>query len=382
MDQIIDIGDLKELARQRLPRMLFDYIEGGSWEESALSRNYSDLDDIELRQRIMTASYNGVSTKTQIKGLGVNAPIVLAPCGLTGLLRGNGELLAATAANDFGVPYCLSMYSIASIEALKRNHNSIWFQVYPLKDKGLMLSLLERADNANCFALVLTLDNAVLGKRKRDHRNSMRSDLKVTMRNASQLLSHPRWLWDIAKADSRTFGNLDQSVTSLRQWNKEHLSPSFSWEDIEWVRKHWKGKLIIKGINDSEDAIQIGDNHLCDVVVVSNHGGRQMDCGPSTISMLPRIVDRLSISNVAVHMDGGIRSGADIAKALCYGASAVWIGRSYLYALAAYGYGGVTAALSLLQDELQAVTLMTGNADVRELGYHCLVSRLPRHPKF
>ncbi len=366
------ISDLKELARQRLPSMLFDYIEGGSWTESALRRNRSDLDNVLLRQRVVSG-ISSVSTESKIAGINTSAPMVLAPCGLTGLMRGGGEIQAALAAHDFGIPYCLSMYSIASIEELKKAHATFWFQLYPLKDRGLMKSLMNRAEDANCSSLVLTLDGPVLGKRLRDHRNQMSSQLKMNMRNSYEFLKHPRWMWDIARSGPHVFGNLEpqQNVKSLSVWNKNNIEASFTWDDISWIRREWKGILILKGINDVEDAIQAED--FCDVIVVSNHGGRQMDCAPSTIQMLPLIRDRLKQSNVSVHVDGGVESGTDIAKYLASGAEAVWVGRSFLYGLIAGGYTGVIAALRILHEELSAVTVLAGQSRSDELGLHNLV---------
>ena len=376
MTIIQSIGDLKELARRRIPRAIFDYADGGSYEERTLKRNASDLDEISFRQRVMV-DVSTVSLATTLVGSPVTMPLAIAPTGMAGFFHADGEIVGARAAAAFGIPFCLSTMSICSIEDVRAATNQpFWFQQYLMRDRGFNQELIERAIAARCSALVLTLDLQVLGERRRDRRNGLTIPPRLTMRNAFDLVCKPAWTRSVLFGKRRTFGNLAgrlggaSGLRTLAEWSATQFDASANWRDVEWVRSCWPGKLILKGVLEAEDA-RLAVAAGADAIVVSNHGGRQLDGAPSTISVLRELVEAVD-GRCEVMFDGGIRSGQDIAKGLALGARAGLIGRSFLFALAAGGEAGVARALAILRDELQVTLALTGTADVAAAGPHIL----------
>jgi L-lactate dehydrogenase (cytochrome) len=374
---IQSIGDLRQLARRRIPRALFDYADGGSYEELTLRRNGADLDALSFRQRVMV-DVSELSLGTTLLGLPVSMPLAIAPTGLAGFFHADGEILGARAAADFGIPFCLSTMSICSIEDVRAaTRKPFWFQQYLMRDRGFNQELIDRAIAAQCSALMLTLDLQVLGERRRDPRNGLTIPPRLTLRNAFDLASKPRWTKSVLFGKRRTFGNLagriggTSKIRTLAEWTATQFDPAANWRDVEWVRSRWPGKLILKGILDPEDA-RLGVAAGADAIVVSNHGGRQLDGAPSTISVLPGIAAAID-GRCEVLFDGGIRSGQDIAKALAQGARGVLIGRSFLFALAAGGEAGVARALEILRNELKVTLALTGITRVAAVGPHILL---------
>ncbi|HEY3655973.1 MAG TPA: alpha-hydroxy acid oxidase [Steroidobacteraceae bacterium] len=373
---IQSIGDLRELARRRIPRAIFDYADGGSYEELTLRRNASDLDALSFRQRVMV-DVSAISLATTLLGSAASMPLAIAPTGLAGFFHADGEIHGARAAAAFGIPFCLSTMSICSIEDVRAaSLQPFWFQQYLMRDRGFNQELIERAIAARCSALVLTLDLQVIGERRRDQRNGLTIPPRLTLRNAFDLATKPKWTKSVLFGKHRTFGNLagriggTSEIRTLAEWTATQFDASANWTDVEWVRSRWPGKLILKGILAAEDArsaLAAG----ADAIVVSNHGGRQLDGAPSTISVLPEIVAAID-GRCEVLFDGGIRSGQDIAKALALGARAGLIGKSFLFALAAGGEAGVTTALKILRDELKFTLALTGTSQVAAVGPHIL----------
>ena len=375
---ILSIGDLRELARRRIPRALFDYAEGGSYEERTLKRNADDLDALAFRQRVMV-DVSAISLATTLLGSPASLPLAIAPTGLAGFFHADGEILGARAAAAFGIPFCLSTMSICSIEDVRSaTTQPFWFQQYLMRDRGFNQELIDRAIAAQCSALVLTLDLQILGERRRDPRNGLTIPPRLTVRNAFDMAMKPAWAYGVLFGKRRTFGNLagriggTSKIRTLAEWTATQFDASANWRDVEWVRSRWPGKLILKGILDAEDAC-LGLATGADAIVVSNHGGRQLDGAPSTISVLPAIAAAID-GRCEVYFDGGIRSGQDIAKALALGARAAWIGKSFLYALAAGGEAGVTKALEILRDELRVTLALTGTSRVANAGRHILIN--------
>jgi L-lactate dehydrogenase (cytochrome) len=376
MALIQSIGDLRELARRRIPRAIFDYADGGSYEEQTLRRNASDLDALSFRQRVMV-DVSAISLATTLLGSAASMPLAIAPTGLAGFFHADGEIHGARAAAAFGIPFCLSTMSICSIEDVRAaTLQPFWFQQYLMRDRGFNQELIERAIAARCSALMLTLDLQVLGERRRDQRNGLTIPPRLTLRNAFDLATKPKWTKSVLFGKHRTFGNLTgriggtSEIRTLAEWTATQFDASADWQDVEWVRSRWPGKLILKGILAAEDArsaLAAG----ADAIVVSNHGGRQLDGAPSTISVLPEIVAAID-GRCEVLFDGGIRSGQDIAKALALGARAGLIGKSFLFALAAGGEAGVTTALKILHDELKFTLALTGTSQVAAVGPHIL----------
>jgi len=369
---ILNIGDLRELARRRIPRAIFDYADGGAYEERTLLRNSADLDAMTFRQRVMVDVSN-VSLETTLVGIPVSMPLAIAPTGLAGLFHADGEILAARAALACGIPYCMSTMSICSIEDVRAaTGQPFWFQQYLMKDRGFNRELIERAAAAQCSALMLTLDLQVQGERRRDPRNGLTIPPRLTLRNAWDVATKPAWALKVLLGKRRTFGNLagriggSSGVRTLAEWTATQFDPAANWRDVEWVRSRWPGKLILKGILDAEDA-RSGLAAGADAIVVSNHGGRQLDGAPSSISVLPEIVAAVD-GRCEVFFDGGIRSGQDIAKALALGARGTLIGKSFLYALAAAGEAGVTRAVEILRNELRVTLALTGTSTVAAAG--------------
>nr|WP_254774565.1 L-lactate dehydrogenase [Marinobacter sp. AC-23] len=372
--------DNRKLAQARLPQMMFDYFDGGAFSEQTLRENTEDFQRLHFRQRVMR-DVSSASVTTRILGQDVAQPLVLAPVGLAGMLARRGEVQVARAAQRGGVPFCLSTVSICSLEevaAATRSAN--WFQLYVLKDRGYSEALLDRAHKAGYTTLVFTVDLPKLGVRYRDVRNGMNGGLSAwgKVQKLSDLLSHPLWLWDVAiKGKPLTFGNLSDAVPSGRNpedfkaWVDQQFDASVTWKDLEWVRQHWPGKLVIKGIMDPDDArsaVDVG----ADGIVVSNHGGRQLDGAPSTISALPAIVEAVS-GKTEILFDGGVRSGQDVVRALCLGANACLVGRAWAYALAAGGEMGVSRMLENFRYEVELTLALLGKTSVEQLNPDDLV---------
>jgi L-lactate dehydrogenase (cytochrome) len=365
------VADLRELAKRRVPRAFFEYADRGSYEETTLRANRAALAQINLRQRVMR-NVDNRSLATDIVGQPVSMPLAIAPTGLTGLQRGGGEILGARAAEKAGIPFCLSTVSICSIEQVRDAVKTpFWFQVYVMRDRGFTRELIERAKAAGCTALMLTADLTVQGQRHREIKNGLSVPPRITLHNLLDMLSKPRWAWSMLNAPSRSFGNLrgrienTDSLTTLAQWIANQFDPTLNWEDLEWIRALWPGKLIIKGILDPEDA-RIAADHAVDAIVVSNHGGRQLDGAPASIDVLPSIVQAVG-DRVQVLFDGGILSGQDLLKALACGAHAGLIGKAFLYGLGAMGEAGVTQTIELIRRELSVSMALTGQTDVRNI---------------
>jgi L-lactate dehydrogenase (cytochrome) len=370
------IEDLRFIARRRIPRALFDYIDRGSYDELTWNRNRDDLRDLKLRQRVM-ADVSNLSVATTVLGEPWSMPLGLAPTGLTGFFHRDGEIEAARAAQAAGVPFTLSTMSICSIEDVRAAvQGNFWFQLYLMRDRGFNEALITRAREARCSALMLTLDLPLQALRRRDPKNGLSVPPRLTAANALEILLRPRWLSSVLLGKRRTLGNLaaffpDRGIAELSEWVGGQFDPSISWKDVAWVRERWPGKLIVKGILDSEDA-RLARAHGVDAIVVSNHGGRQLDGTTSTIAALPHVVDAVA-GGCEVLLDGGITSGQDVLKALALGARACLTGKAFLYGLAANGERGVTLALDILRKELEISMALCGEKDVREVGKQVLV---------
>ena len=372
MKNIAYIEDLRALARRKVPKAFFEYADGGSYNEETLRANRAELEPIKLRQRVMV-DVSERSLATTIIGQKVSAPFALAPIGLCGMQYGDGEILSAQAAEEAEVPFILSTMSINSIEQVaEATAKPFWFQLYVIRDRGFSKDILSRAAKAGCNALVLTVDLQVLGQRHRDIRNGMTVPPQIRLKNIIDIATKPEWVFSILKGKSKTFGNLAghvkgmDDVTSLAQWTNHQFDPALNWKDVDWLKKVWPGKLIIKGILDVEDAktaVKLG----ADAIVVSNHGGRQLDGAPSSISALPAIAQAVG-SDTEVLFDGGIRTGSDMLRALALGARACLIGRAYIYGLGAGGKAGVAKAIDILKKELSVAMALTGTTRVSDIG--------------
>ena len=377
MKNIACIEDLRALARRKVPKAFFEYADGGSYNEETLRANRAELEPIKLRQRVMV-DVSERSLATTIVGQKVSAPFALAPIGLCGMQYGDGEILSAQAAEEAELPFILSTMSINSIEQVaEATTKPFWFQLYVIRDRGFSKDILSRAAKAGCSALVLTVDLQVLGQRHRDIRNGMTVPPQIRIKNIIDMATKPEWVFSILKGKSKTFGNLAghvkgmDDVTSLAQWTNHQFDPALNWKDVDWIKKIWPGKLIIKGILDVEDAktaVKLG----ADAIVVSNHGGRQLDGAPSSISALPPIAQAAG-SDTEVLFDGGIRTGSDMLRALALGAHACLIGRAYIYGLGAGGKAGVAKAIDILKKELSVAMALTGTTRVGDIGPHVLV---------
>ncbi len=378
MSVITTIEDLRVLAQKRVPRMFYDYADSGSWTESTYKANESDFQKIKFRQRV-AVNLQGRSTRSQMIGQDVAMPVAIAPTGLTGMQHADGEILAARAAKEFGVPFTLSTMSICSIEAVSAGTQGhpFWFQLYVMKDREFIESLIERAKAAKCSALVLTLDLQILGQRHKDLKNGLSAPPKLTIANIINMMTKPRWCLGMLGTQNREFGNIVGHVKgvddmgSLSSWTAKQFDPALNWNDVEWVKKKWGGKLILKGIQDIEDA-RLAVNSGADALIVSNHGGRQLDGAESSIESLPRIVDAVG-SQIEVHMDGGIRSGQDVLKAVALGAKGTYIGRSFLYGLGAMGQKGVSKALELIHNELDLTMAFCGKTKIEQVNSSILL---------
>nr|WP_069095541.1 alpha-hydroxy acid oxidase [Methyloligella halotolerans] len=371
-------GLLRLAAKRRLPQGIFDFLEGGSYDELTLKANIRDLADIRLRQRVMV-DVSSRELRTDFLGQQATMPVALGPAGFSGLLHPWGEVLAAKAAHAFGVPFCLSTFSICSMEDVASAASTPFiFQLYMFRDQGVNASLLERARKAGCKTLVLTMDAHIQGRRNRDLDNGLTVPLKVRPKLAYHMTKRPGWLLRWLTSPRRTLGTLAEyapgssELADVSDWAARNYTGSFHQADLEWVRENWPGQLIVKGVLDAEDA-KIARDLGADAILVSNHGGRQLDSAPSTASAFPAVRDAVG-DDVALYFDGGIRTGLDVLKALGMGAQGCFIGRAYLYGLAAYGQRGVQTALQLLADELDVGMALTGSRDVNALP-HDLVYR-------
>jgi L-lactate dehydrogenase (cytochrome) len=384
MKTITCIEDLREVARRKVPKAFFDYVDSGSYNEETLRANRADLETIKLRQRVMV-DVSERSLATTVIGQKISAPFALAPIGLCGMQHGDGEILAAQAAEEAGIPFTLSTMSICSIEQVaEAASRPFWFQLYVIRDRGFSRDILARASAAKCNALVLTVDLQVLGQRHRDIRNGMTVPPEMRLSNIIEIARKPRWALSILKSKSKTFGNLAghlegmEDITSLAQWTNSQFDPALNWKDVEWIKNVWPGKIIIKGILDVEDArtaVKLG----ADAIVVSNHGGRQLDGAPSSISALPAIAQAVG-SDTEVLFDGGIRTGADLLRALALGARACLIGRAYVYGLGAGGKAGVAKAIDILQKELSVAMALTGTTRISDVGPQVLIGTEAKKP--
>ncbi len=371
MTVITCIEDLRRLARKRVPRMFYDYVDSGSWEELTYRANERDFKAIKLRQRVAVNLENR-SLATTMAGQDVAMPVALAPTGLTGMQYPDGEIHAALAAERFGVPFTLSTMSICSIEEVAAHTTRpFWFQLYVMRDREFIGRLIDRARQAGCSALVLTLDLQILGQRHKDLRNGLTTPPRLTPATLLDLLSHPRWCLGMLRAKRRDFGNVVGHVTgaedmrSLAEWSASQLDPTLDWDDVAWIKERWGGTLVLKGIMGAEDA-RLAVASGADALVVSNHGGRQLDGAPSSIEALGPIVDAVG-DHIEVWMDGGIRSGQDVLKALALGARGTLIGRAFLYGLGALGGAGVTRALEIIARELDLSMAFCGLRDIRDV---------------
>jgi len=370
MPVVTCVEDLRQMAKKRVARAIFEYVDCGSYEQCTLRANREDLEALTLRQRV-GIDVDNRSTRSTMLGQAVAMPVALAPTGLTGLNWADGEILAARAAERFGVPFTLSTMSICSIEDVAEALDKpFWFQLYVMRDRGFAASLIERAKAARCSALQLTLDLQIQGQRHRDLINGLTVPPRLTLATALDVLSKPGWALNVMRSKRRSFGNLEgripsaDSLTTLSQWIAGQFDPTLSWKDVEWVKKLWGGKLVLKGILDAEDA-KIAAESGVDAIVVSNHGGRQLDGAMSSIRALPEVAE-VAGGKVEVWLDGGVRSGQDVLKALALGADATMIGRAFLYGLGAMGEAGVTRVLEIIQRELDVTMALCGLRDVGE----------------
>ncbi|TCM58402.1 L-lactate dehydrogenase (cytochrome) [Rhizobium sp. PP-F2F-G48] len=372
----LEISDLKALAKRRVPKMFFDYADSGAWTEGTYRANETDYQKIKLRQRVLVDMTNRSLATTMI-GQKVSMPVALSPTGLTGMQHADGEMLAAQAAEEFGVPFTLSTMSICSIEDVASvTTKPFWFQLYVMKDRDFVRNLIDRAKAAKCSALVLTLDLQILGQRHKDLRNGLSAPPKFTPKHIWQMATRPSWCLKMLKTQRRGFGNIVghaknvSDLSSLSAWTAEQFDPKLSWDDVAWIKQLWGGPLILKGILDPEDA-RMAAKTGADAIIVSNHGGRQLDGAASSIAMLPRIVDAVG-GDIEIHIDGGIRSGQDILKAVALGAQGTYIGRPFLYGLGAGGKTGVLLALEILRKELDITMALCGKRDILDVDSNIL----------
>ena len=377
LSKITNIEDLRVLAERRVPRMFYDYADSGSWTEGTYRANEADFHTIKLRQRVAVNMENR-STAVTMAGQAAKMPVVIAPVGLTGMQHADGEIHAARAAEKFGIPFTLSTMSICSIEDIAEHTSApFWFQLYMMRDREAMVRMIERARAAKCSALVLTLDLQVIGQRHKDIKNGLTAPPRPTLRNIINLATKPRWCLGMMGTKRHTFRNLVGHVkgvsdmNSLAAWTNEQFDPRLSWEDVAWVKQQWGGKLILTGIMDVEDA-RLAVHSGADAIVVSNHGGRQLDGAPSSISALPAIVDAVG-TQTEVWMDGGIRSGQDVLKAWALGARGTMIGRAMAYGLGAAGEAGVTRALQILHKELDVTMAFCGHTNIQTVDRNILL---------
>jgi L-lactate dehydrogenase (cytochrome) len=371
MSVITNIEDLRVLAQKRVPKMFYDYADSGSWTESTYRNNELMLSALRFKQRVAVNMERRTTASTMV-GTPVAMPVAIAPTGLTGMQHADGEILAAKAAEKFGIPFTLSTMSICSIEDIAANTKApFWFQLYVMRDREFIYNLIDRAKAANCSALVLTLDLQILGQRHKDLKNGLSAPPKLTIPNIINMMTKPRWCLGMLGTPRRQFGNIVGHVKnvsdmgSLSSWTASQFDPRLSWDDVEWIKKRWGGKLIIKGILDPDDA-RLAVNSGADALIVSNHGGRQLDGAMSSIEALPEIVAAVG-DQIEVHMDGGIRSGQDVLRAVALGAKGTYIGRAFLYGLGAMGQEGVTKCLEIIHKELDLTMAFCGRRTIKEV---------------
>jgi len=376
--KITCVEDFRQLAERRVPRMFYDYADSGSWTEGTYRSNVTDFEKLKFRQRV-AVDIETRSLRTSMIGIDVAMPVAIAPTGLTGMQHADGEILGAKAAEKFGVPFTLSTMSICSIEDVAAHtHKPFWFQLYVMRDRDFIERLIDRAKAANCSALVLTLDLQVLGQRHKDIKNGLSTPPRPTLANLINLATKPRWCMSMLGTKRRSFGNIVGhakgvgDLSSLSSWTAEQFDPALSWKDLEWVKKRWGGKIILKGIMDAEDA-RLAVESGADAIVVSNHGGRQLDGAPSSISALPGIAHAVG-KEIEVWMDGGIRSGQDVLKAVALGAKGTMIGRPFLYSLGAMGEAGVTRCLQIIANELDITMGFCGRTDIHDIDRSILLN--------
>ena len=377
LSKITCIEDLRLVAKRKMPRMFYDYIDSGSWTETTYRENTSDFKDIRFRQKVLV-NMEGRSLETKMIGQDVKMPVAIAPTGFTGMAHADGEILAARAAEKFGIPFTLSTMSICSIEDVAANTSKpFWFQLYVMRDREFMEDLIKRAKAANCSALILTADLQVLGQRHRDIKNGLSAPPKPTLLNMMDLALRPQWCWHMLHTKRRTFGNIVghaknvSDLSSLSSWTSEQFDPRLSWDDVARIKDLWGGKLIIKGIMTTDDAEKAAKSGA-DALIVSNHGGRQLDGALSTIKVLPDIVSAVG-SQIEVWLDSGIVSGQDILKCIALGAKGTMIGKSFLYGLGAYGEDGVRRCLEILYTEMDTTMAFCGHTDIKKVGKEILV---------
>jgi len=377
MPVITCVEDLKRIYKRRVPRMFYDYAESGSWTEQTFRENVTDYQDLYFRQKVAVDMTNR-STATQMIGQDVSMPVALAPVGLTGMQNAEGEIKAARAAEKFGVPFTLSTMSICSIEDVAEKTSSpFWFQLYMMKDREFMKRLIARARDAGCSALVLTLDLQILGQRHKDLKNGMSAPPKLTIANMINIATKPAWALGMLGTNKRTFRNVAGHVqgvgdmSSLGEWTNNQFDHTLSWDDVAWVKKQWGGKLILKGINSVEDA-KAALQSEADAIIVSNHGGRQLDGALSSIRALPGIIDAVG-DQIEVHVDGGIRTGQDVLKAVAMGAKGTYIGRAFVYGLGAMGEQGVSSVLEILHKELDVSMALCGHRNINDVNRDILM---------
>ncbi|MFO1308886.1 MAG: alpha-hydroxy acid oxidase [Burkholderiales bacterium] len=378
MAVITNIEDLRVIAQKRVPRMFYDYADSGAWTESTYRANEADFQPIKFRQRV-AVNMEGRSTATKMVGIDVAMPVAIAPVGLTGMQHADGEIHAARAAEKFGIPFTLSTMSICSIEDVAAaTTKPFWFQLYVMRDRDFIERLIDRAKAAKCSALVLTLDLQILGQRHKDLKNGLSAPPKPTIANMINLATKPRWCLGMLGTKRRGFGNIIghvkgvENMGSLSEWTAKQFDPRLNWGDVEWIRKRWGGKLILKGIQDVEDAKLAADSGA-DALIVSNHGGRQLDGAESSIRALPAIADAVG-SRIEVHMDGGIRSGQDVLKAWTLGARGTYIGRAMVWGLGAGGEAGVTKALEIIHRELDLTMAFCGRTKIGDVDRSILLT--------
>jgi L-lactate dehydrogenase (cytochrome) len=380
-DVITCIEDLRVLAKRRVPKMFYDYADAGSWTESTYRANEADFQKILLRQRVLVDMSNRTLATTMV-GEPVSMPVALAPVGMTGMQHPNGEILAARAAAAAGIPFTLSTMSICSIEDVAENSDKpFWFQLYVMRDRDFIDRLIDRAKAAECSALVLTLDLQILAQRHKDLKNGLSAPPKLTLTNIADIAGKPHWWMGMLGAKRRTFGNIVghakgvKDLSALASWTAEQFDPTLNWDDVKRIKDRWGGKLILKGILDPEDA-ELAARSGADALIVSNHGGRQLDGASSSISALPEVVRTVG-NRIEVLMDGGIRSGQDVIKALALGAKGVMIGRPYIYGLGAMGEAGVTMSLDIIRKELDMTMALCGLRDIKQVDANILLQRNP-----
>jgi L-lactate dehydrogenase (cytochrome) len=374
---VATVDAMRALAQRRVPRMFYDYADSGSWTESTYRANVEDFQRIKFRQRV-ARNIEKRSIRSTMIDQDIAMPVALAPCGLTGMQRADGEILAARAAAQFGLPFTLSTMSICSIEDVAQHTDApFWFQLYVMRDRAFVEALIDRARAANCSALMLTLDLQVLGQRHKDLRNGLSAPPQLRLRTLADLMCKPRWCYHMLRTPRRSFGNIIghakgvSDLSSLSAWTAEQFDPTLSWNDVQWIKQRWGGKLIIKGLLDPEDA-RLAADCGADAIVVSNHGGRQLDGTISSINALPALVEAAGKS-IEVWMDGGVRSGQDVLRAVALGARGVLIGRPYLYGLGARGRAGVSQVLEIIARELDVTMALCGLRDIQQVDRNILL---------